>query len=91
MTQVQTDMEEMTADAASESNVPRDVNEEFVARVEALLFVADKPLADARIVDLLEIEFADEAGLSACKACRKFAKEKGMTPAPLLKQMQGKG
>ena len=71
MTQVQTDMEEMTADAASESNVPRDVNEEFVARVEALLFVADKPLADARIVDLLEIEFADEAGEARLKALQQ--------------------
>lgn len=68
MLEAQMATEEMTDDAASESKgTPGDTGT-FAARIEALLLVADKPLPDARIVELLDIEFADEAGEARTKA-----------------------
>ena len=74
MTEVQLDTEEMTEDAAADSATPRGDRGEFASRIEALLLVADKPLSDHRIIELLDIEFADEPGEAREKALEQVRK-----------------
>ena len=68
MAEVQLDVEEMTEHTAADSDTPHSEGDGFAARIEALLLVADKPLPDNRIIELLDIEFADEAGEARTRA-----------------------